>query len=667
MDRRVDWTKWSRKEFWMGYNIYFGNCQHFLLTMMLSAKPYIIYPRWEDIETLKAKLVQNAPKMLFNPIGLISAGTVLLASDVVQATHSAPSLPSRIKGKLRTCPEITIVGLGISVHCPRSNIGAKCPIICNEKHYSGSTVYNECGEDRRWSYDELPVCKHEGCKAISLDFDDATGSCQASDVEGKCQIECVEGVEEATFHCILPTYSSGRTAFYQPAIWAGTRPDCEGGLAPQSYYFELDGEFCSTVLADCDISAREGCEVKCDEQKDCTGLNFKDGKYSFTGMGCDKLEKDASSKFYKRPMPQYLEFEDVKCKSILRKCSSPFRIGCEEECDSISDCTGMNNYGGNSFLTGKGCDKLDESEFASSFFFRKPHEGCNDEKFDFDDAFGHCESGKVGEKCLVQCWDGVGDSTYECKIPVDADGGHMLYSQPARWEGSRPQCDDFVAPEPIYPETDGKYCEEIAKMAPCESQSREGCESQCDAMEACGGLNFNDGQFTFAKFPCDELSFDASFKFYRKPVARYEEFEGKMCGAMFAKCTKPFRIACEEECNARGDICDGLNYSSMASAYHLSFKCDELTETGPRTWYFRKPASQKQSSKSNLEKSSSFSVKRIAPGKPGSSFSVTPLHTEQTVSKSNFERKHFYIILFALAILMYLFFLLFDIITKRQF
>ena len=56
------------------------------------------------------------------------------------------------------------------------------------------------------------------------------------------------------------------------------------------------------MIADCDISAREGCEVKCDEQKDCTGLNFKDGKYSFTGMGCDKLEKDASSKFYKRPM-----------------------------------------------------------------------------------------------------------------------------------------------------------------------------------------------------------------------------------------------------------------------------------------------------------------------------------------------------------------------------
>jgi len=201
-------------------------------------------------------------------------------------------------------------------------------------------------------------------------------------------------------------------------------------------------------------------------------------------------------------------------------------------------------------------------------------------------------------------------------------------------------------------------------------------------MEACGGLNLNDGQFTFAKFPCDELSSDASFKFYRKPVARYEEFEGKMCGAMFAKCTKPFRIACEEECNARGDICDGLNFSSNTNTYHLSFKCDELTETGPRTWYFRKPASQKQSSKSNLEKSSSFSVKRIAPGKPGnnfsvkridpdtssfsirqiapgkpgSSFTITPLHTEQMVSKSNFERKYFYIILFALAILMCLFF-----------
>eukprot|EP00493_Phyllostaurus_siculus_P028051 UN28399 len=87
-----------------------------------------------------------------------------------------------------------------------------------------------------------------------------------------------------------------------------------------------------------------------------------------------------------------------------------------------------------------------------------------------------------------------------------------------------------------------------------------------------------------------------------------------MCGAVFAKCTKPFRIACgkkisickgfiiiiflfdlEEECNARGDICDGLNYSSMTSAYHLSFKCDELTETGPRTWYFRKPASNSNS------------------------------------------------------------------------
>eukprot|EP00492_Amphilonche_elongata_P004230 TRINITY_DN4611_c0_g1_i1.p1 TRINITY_DN4611_c0_g1~~TRINITY_DN4611_c0_g1_i1.p1 ORF type:complete len:213 (+),score=19.36 TRINITY_DN4611_c0_g1_i1:350-988(+) len=192
------------------------------MTMMLSAKPFIRFPKWVSISTLKQELVQNAPKMLFNPQGLLAAGICNFASDIVSMVTSIPPVPSYLN--LKTCPAIQLVGLGTRTHCPESKKYANCWIPCNEPHFINNEddeMINYCGEDRRWSFDNLPECQHEGCPATSLTFDDAAGNCEKSPLEGTCIVSCIDGVEESTFHCVVPVGPDGWTLYDQPAVWAG--------------------------------------------------------------------------------------------------------------------------------------------------------------------------------------------------------------------------------------------------------------------------------------------------------------------------------------------------------------------------------------------------------------------------------------------------------------
>jgi len=456
LDRRVDWSDWSRNEFWGEYKILQGNCQHFLMTMMLSAKPFIRYPRWLNIATLKEELVQNAPKMLFNPKGLFAIGVCKLASDVVSLLKHVPPVPRYLN--LETCPAIQLVGLGSTTRCPESKVWSSCYLKCNEPHFiadEDDEEINICTEDRRWSFHHLPKCQHEGCPATSLTFDDAAGNCEKSLLEGTCLVSCLDGVEESTFHCVVPVALDGQTLYTQKAVWAGRAPNCDGGMPPQSYYFEFGATFCDSEFDQnflCTAGSQEGCEVACDKLKGCTGLNaekpYQRGmRIAFTNGECEAadLVADAASSFWKRPLPKYIEYNGKECSVVIKECSSPFRIGCEDECDDTEGCSGLNYSGGKYLLTGTPCDIL---AVGNGWFFRKPHRGCWGKIFDFDDSYGRCYSGRLGDQCEVECWDGDGGEIFTCELRKDIDG-HDLWSQSsAEWMGEEPkECNEMGGSE----------------------------------------------------------------------------------------------------------------------------------------------------------------------------------------------------------------------------